>query len=310
VGASVPLARSSPFAKTALERLSMNRLCISSTMTQRAFSSNSNNDRNRPSSSQPPQKGKTINAVVSTSTSNKSPESTLEKWKKEIVNLSSQEIKLIEGNIKNQISDAPNDARQFLKSSGFSLEETQDLITLKKESPLYNVRVQFGVYDSEEDDDGEKPESNEREYEDFDRTKQSGEQSSDSEDESGEKELDSEEPKAKPIKLQADITFKDPSGALKGTLLISGDVGSDCRVYINDVQAFEKFDPTAESKILSEPSALFDRLNQDLQDRLYDILDEAGIDDHLGAYVRYFVDTYEDNQSIRVLETMKKIFSH
>lgn len=224
-------------------------------------------------------------------------ESNLENWKKEIVNLSNKEIRSIKEN-----QEANVEAKNWLKKSGFSVEEKEEAISLIKVTPAYTVEVFFSPFPEEEDNAGdvdigvEDPEH---------LPSESGSESGSDPDPEAFGNEAAENYRAKPLSYHAELTFNNKEGKPKGRVIIGGEVGGDCRVYINEVQSTTKSKSDSDEKSL--PTAVFERLSQDLQDRMYDLCDEVGIDDQMGSFIRHYADNFEETNTIQVLQNIRDI---
>jgi len=115
--------------------------------------------------------------------------------------------------------------------------------------------------------------------------------------------------KAKAYPAEAHIVFLDKENHPKGTFTLSCEIGADNRVYINSLVSYPG--PKKEFKDNEDlpPTAIFENLNQEVQDRMYDLLDEIGIDDRMGAYLRQYCNRYDERETIEVLSNLQKIFS-
>jgi len=120
-----------------------------------------------------------------------------------------------------------------------------------------------------------------------------------------EQEDDGDKEAMKSLPFNATISFNDAQGAYKGRVVFGGEVGGDSRLYVNEIQSTTA--PKTEKEAI--PAAIFEKLSQDIQDRMYDLLDEVGVDDKMGSYIRHFANNYEDSNSISVLENLKKVLS-
>jgi len=239
--------------------------------------------------------------------------SSLEHWKKQLSVLASKEINEIKGQIESQFGSPNNHTPQWLSKSGFAIKRLNDgTIQLLKETKGFNVTISFDPMFQEENqneyDDTNVPEAGEGKSD----SESSSESSSENEDNQDEADQ-AEKPNTQSVPFGVDLAILGKEGEAKGTVTFVGEVGADCRVYINTVQAIQGAQPVRTNKLDIEdfvhPSAEFDRLSQDVQDRMYDLLDEIGVDDKMGSYIRYFVDTYETTNTVSVLDNLQKIFS-
>jgi len=229
----------------------------------------------------------------------------LEATKKEIIKLADGEIKKIKEIQEHAFSNVPQEAQNWLTKSAFVLGEGEDAgsATLTRETDKYWVRTSFSILNPEEmlDDD---PES----LQDLQQQKSlegdDSEVGSDNEGKEPGEDADKvkSEEKPKSIIYRTELKFKNKEGEIKGAIMFTGEVGIDCRIYITDISAYEGTAPKNEGGL-----ALFDRLGQDAQDKLYDLLDEVGVDDRMGSYMRFHVDSFEDRSTIEVMQLVQKI---
>jgi len=218
--------------------------------------------------------------------------SSIESFKRDLVKLSDTEIRNIQENQQASLTESDiGDAPSWIQTSGFVLEDKDDSISLTKVTPKYTVEVQFAPYPEGEEGESEGNGLNE-----------------DMEEEGGsdvEQEDDGDKEAMKSLPFNATISFNDAQGAYKGRVVFGGEVGGDSRLYVNEIQSTTA--PKTEKEAI--PAAIFEKLSQDIQDRMYDLLDEVGVDDKMGSYIRHFANNYEDSNSISVLENLKKVLS-
>eukprot|EP01114_Cavostelium_apophysatum_P017011 TRINITY_DN495_c0_g1_i1.p1 TRINITY_DN495_c0_g1~~TRINITY_DN495_c0_g1_i1.p1 ORF type:complete len:301 (-),score=80.84 TRINITY_DN495_c0_g1_i1:138-1040(-) len=241
----------------------------------------------------------------------------LEQLKQQLVSLSAKEIQSIKEAQDTQFAGIPNDAQMWLNKSGYSLSETEEGISvLSKAAKDYSVRVHFSTGEDEGDQmaNPDKPAGEDEQDEDEQALDQS-----ETDAEVNDAEGNDVGQQSRTLSFEAEIIFNDKQGEPKGGFILTGEVGEDCRVYVNDLQASTDIkkhminsrqseeESKKQPKVL--PVATFDKLNQDFQDRVYDLLDEVGIDDKMGSFIRYHADTFEDKQSVEVMENIRKILS-
>jgi len=96
-----------------------------------------------------------------------------------------------------------------------------------------------------------------------------------------------------PIKqsLQVEVAFSDK----KSKWVLGGFAGKDNRLYIEDMSIAhqaEKTETVDNASTTNEPTPLealpFESLSDELQDRIYDFLDEVHVDDQLAHFVKYY----------------------
>lgn len=252
--------------------------------------------------------GKTPSSAASSSSSpvvSKPKTSIMQTCQSDVASLATKEIQNLNENIVNQTSEEVDnqEVQQWLNKSGYTIAETSEEITLVKTDKSYSVSLKFSPYPEEGEDLEDLDAEETKDFTDSDEENESGSESA-----SGDEK--STQIKVKPLSLKADITFNNVDGTPKGVVSITGEVAADNRIYINQLQALplaqgQKFD-----KMPDLPFSMFEALSQDIQDRIYDLLDEVGIDDKMGSYIRFYSHTFEDRQSIAVLENINKIFSN
>jgi len=258
----------------------------------RSFSSN--NKQSHAS----PKEGESVKAVVKPSQ--------FDHWKKELISLSAKEIKNVNENRATQIQNMPEDIEGFVAKNGFKVVELKDgTVELVKTEKAYKVSLKFNMnqFLEEEEEEAETPIPSGSKLDESDEDGSGPERSE------GESELeDPPTPPSKTVTFEASITFNNKQGEPKGKVLLAGEVAADCRIYVSEIQAHKDL-VASEDKETMFPTARFETLTQDFQDRMYDLLDEVGIDDKMGTFVRYYADSYLDKQTIKVMENFKDILS-
>jgi len=107
-----------------------------------------------------------------------------------------------------------------------------------------------------------------------------------------------------PVKqsVQIEVAFNDK----KGKWVLGGFAGKDNRLYIEDMSIA----PSAEEATSSEQSLEaipFESLSDELQDRIYDYLDEVAVDDQLAHFVKYYTAECETKSAVKFLENLKDL---
>jgi len=225
--------------------------------------------------------------------------SSLDHWRKELNILAGRESNSIRASLDTQFSLPNSVGHNWIQKSDYVITEMKESsgIQLVRTTKVADVKVSFDpTYESDEQQQQQQLQERDQEDSESDRSDSDAEETN----ENGEA--------ARAVPFEAEIIFKDKEGNPKGSVIFDGEVGVDCRVYVNVLQAVPGVIEKREN-LDSVPTAEFDELGQDLQDRLYDLLDEVGVDDKMGSYIRYFCDTYQGKQSIRVLDNLQKILS-
>jgi len=106
-----------------------------------------------------------------------------------------------------------------------------------------------------------------------------------------------------PVKqtVQIEISFTDK----KGKWVLGGFAGKDNRLYIEDM-SIAHGDEAPDQSLEALP---FESLSDELQDRIYDFLDEVAVDDQLAHFVKYYTAESETKSAVRFLENLKN-FMH
>lgn len=178
-------------------------------------------------------------------------------------------------------------AQEWLAKSGFKVTEEDSIITLTKKTGSLTASVKFSTIVEEEPEDADK----EEEYED-DNVVEAEENV-----EEGEAE-EHEDDAPKEVGVDVHIQVADKSGKPKGEFVIRGFAGVDNRLYAESVEI--------------DGAAPLDwyALQDDTQDRLYDLLDAVGVDDQLSLFVKQRVLIAEIDGEVSALESLKKLLSN
>lgn len=196
----------------------------------------------------------------------------------------------------------------FLATNKFTLNETEDgLVKLTRALDNHVVVVTFDKFEEpaqeeearDQDEDEDVEENDEDAEEDIDE---------DLENEDGK-----DEELSYKTNLNIEVQFKNKDGSHKGKWILSGFAGKDNRLYINDM-GIDKTEPKAvvedpESEI-PQNMVPFETLSDDMQDRLYDFLDEVGVDDQLAHFVKQYLIQAEVKQASNFLEELKNLMKN
>jgi len=295
---------------SALEKTSLQKLTRNSVFACRSFSSSNNSHKSSPRINV--STSKTASPTVTTSSNvvqKKEPQ--FDGVVKALASLSMKEANSIQEQLESQHGFGVTHSKKWLEDSKYKVvadrEDDENVVTLEKNDDAFKVKVTFSRFEDDEELAGGDENANEM---------QEGEEGSYNEgenegnyDEEGAAGVEEGESKVKPILFQAEIVFKDKSnGDTKGTMTVHGELATDSRLYVNQFSAVPK--SATENQEEKMPAlALFDRLNQDIQDRIYDLLDEIGIDDRMGEFVRHHTQVSEDLETIETLTNLNKLLS-
>jgi len=86
----------------------------------------------------------------------------------------------------------------------------------------------------------------------------------------------------------------------------------DNRLYVEEMRAvMGEVGKTAEGldAIEEVQPTIFDELNNDLQDRIYDFLDELGVDDRVAHFEKAYLVEYKNKTDIGFLNTLKTLIT-
>jgi len=101
--------------------------------------------------------------------------------------------------------------------------------------------------------------------------------------------------------------------------ILGGFAGKDNRLYIEDMslateEQTKKMAETPVNPLLKESTAPpsvdaipFESLADNLQDRIYDFLDEIGVDDQLAHFIKVYTVTAEAKTAVKFLENLKEV---
>jgi len=202
-------------------------------------------------------------------------------------------VKLLDGEIqtvKDQTMavDIQSDfTKQFLAKSRYEISESKDgeVAMIRTHGP-HKIKVTFNR--------SEEPEEN---YDDQEAEPEEG--AAEDEDASDLVERGDQRPASKQA-LTSEIAFGDK----EGKWILSGFAGKDNRLYIEDMSISHA--KTKEEEDEESLEALpFETLSDDLQDRIYDLLDEVNVDDQLAHFVKQYSLEAETKSAIKFFENLK-----
>jgi len=104
--------------------------------------------------------------------------------------------------------------------------------------------------------------------------------------------------------LEIDIRIQDKQGKPKGKLHLYGFAGLDDRLYVNEMLCENDVSVETEEK---KTYCVFDDLSEVMQDRIYDYLDELGVDDRMAHFVKTTVVREKKESDIAFLTNFKEI---
>jgi len=209
-------------------------------------------------------------------------------------------------------------AQKFIKTSPFKVREdvATNIGTLYYSDDKHTVEVSFGLTEDTAEwaePDADEEEKRDEEVEEDEESGQNIDEESDpqvsvSEVRSG-KYLPEPWPKKHGVAIN--IIFHE-GGNVKGRWHMTGFAGEDNRLYVEEMRtvigetgknaqgndAIEDVNPT-----------IFDELNNDLQDRIYDFLDELSVDDRVAHYAKAYVVEYKNKTDIGFLNNLKTLMT-
>lgn len=187
-------------------------------------------------------------------------------------------------------------ATKWLTSSGYKLSTSQEkdddgmeqsFIHLDKDVENNHVRVSFIPW--EEDEDAEKDDEAQ------DMQQAEGEDGQDPNTQPSEDEIQSTQA------VTIRISMKDASGAAKGEIRMKGFAGVDHRLYVRELDAKK------EGAANSSHSTYLSELSGDLQDKVYDFLDNLGVDDNMAFFIKQEVIRDRSRSDIKFLNTFREL---
>jgi len=186
--------------------------------------------------------------------------------------------------------------KQFLAKTKYEIIEGKEgEVTLKRVQGVHTISVMFNKNEPAESQEMEQmdedPEASAKETEDL---------------------VGKEGENSMPIKqsIQVEVAFSDK----KSKWILGGFAGKDNRLYIEDMsiaQQPEKVE-AAESAVATNDAppleALpFESLSDELQDRIYDFLDEVHVDDQLAHFVKFYTAESETKSAVKFLQNLKEL---
>jgi len=104
--------------------------------------------------------------------------------------------------------------------------------------------------------------------------------------------------------LEIDIRIADKQGKPKGKLHMYAFSGLDDRLYVNEMLCENDVSVVTEEK---KTYCVFDDLSEAMQDRIYDYLDELGVDDRMAHFIKTTVSREKKESDIAFLTNFKEI---
>lgn len=113
-----------------------------------------------------------------------------------------------------------------------------------------------------------------------------------------------EETKSLPQKqyLDIEITYSSRTGKSKGQLRVEGFAGKDNRLYIESMSITREGEP-------KQPRIYFADLSDDMQDRIYEYLEEFHLDDSMAQFVKQQVARERSAEDIEFLKEFKNLIA-
>jgi len=230
---------------------------------------------------------------------------------KDLVQLTEKEIQTILDDDANSIQTERG--KTWLEQSKYVLSpvpDQKDSLMLTKKTGNASVTVLFKK-EYEEVDEEEGNEANEDQYEEGAETnEQEVAQDEDNEGQEGwirsGDELPDREDLPQKHSMEIDIRIQDKDGKQKGKLHLYGFAGLDDRLYINEMLC-ESGPEVAANPNEKKSYIVFDDLSDPMQDRIYDYLDELGVDDRMAHFVKTTVAREKKENDIAFLNNFKEI---
>jgi len=205
--------------------------------------------------------------------------------------------------------------KTWLEQSQYSLRpvpDNKDLLVLTKKTGNTTVAVTFKKEYEEVDEN----EEDEEEYEEGTQTEAKEDTEAeivkDEENEgqdwvrSGD-ELPGREDFPQKHSLEIDIRIQDKQGVPKGKLHMYAFAGLDDRLYVNEMLCENDVSVQTEEK---KSYCVFDDLSDAMQDRIYDYLDELGVDDRMAHFIKTTVAREKKESDIAFLTNFKEILKN
>jgi len=228
------------------------------------------------------QNGNHDNALSKLSSSK---EATLSLVEKELSKICSREQDILESKVNTVDAEL---AQKFLEDSKFvPVKNDENLLSFSRVYPRYTVTVT--ITPPEED-------AQEEEEEEEDNPENQNEQEDPNKDIS-DLDLTSWIPTQN---FTVNISFRNKEGKVKGHWELVCYSGTDNRLYVHAMHTRKESEPESPDTVF-----LFDALEQDEQDKIYDFLDEIYVDDRLAHFVKYSVLESNRREDIRFFESLK-----
>lgn len=239
----------------------------------------------------------------------------LDDIREDLVKLTEKEISTITEEDQNSIETQRG--KNWLDQSGYTLQdvpEDKDSVMLSKQIGNTSVIVTFAK-DFEENE-----EEDEEEFAGEEGQEETPEEVAETEEGEGVEQFirsgdELPDRQGLPAKhsLEIDIRINDKEGKPKGQIHMYGFAGLDDRLYINEMLSNvgppKEKKPTPEniSEIDDINMVIFDDLSTAMQDRVYDYLDELGVDDKMAHFIKVTVARERKESDIAFLNSFKEI---
>lgn len=239
----------------------------------------------------------------------------LDDIREDLVKLTEKEISTITEEDQNSIETQRG--KNWLDQSGYTLQdvpEDKDSVMLSKQIGNTSVIVTFAKDFEENEEEDEEELAGEEGQEETPEEVAETEEGEGVEQfiRSGDELPDRQGLPAK-HSLEIDIRINDKEGKPKGQIHMYGFAGLDDRLYINEMLSNvgppKEKKPTPEniSEIDDINMVIFDDLSTAMQDRVYDYLDELGVDDKMAHFIKVTVARERKESDIAFLNSFKEI---
>jgi len=249
----------------------------------------------------------------------------LEDITKDLVKLTDNEIQSILDSDATSIQTERG--KTWLEQSMYAIRpvpDNKDLLMLTKKIGNTVVTVTFKKeFEEEEQDEDEDADPNEKE-EGEEGTEDTEEGVAEKEQAEGQEswirsgdELPDREDFPMKHSLEIDIRIHDKKDQPKGNFHLYGFAGLDDRLYINEMlcqtgdvatlNLTRNPSPSAVEKDADKTYCVFDDLSDAMQDRIYDYLDELGVDDRMAHFIKTTVMREKKESDIAFLHNFKQI---
>jgi len=236
---------------------------------------------------------------------------TLDDITEDLVSLSEKEIQAILDGDANSIQTERG--KTWLEQSQYTLRphpEQKDTLVLAKQLGNTQITVTFKKeYEEEQEEEGEAAEEGREEgvvaETEEEVAKEEDAEGAESWIRSGD-ELPDREDFPQKHSLEIDIRIQGKDAKLKGKLHLYAFAGLDDRLYINEMLCENDVTGT-ETPADKKTYCVFDDLSDPMQDRIYDYLDELGVDDRMAHFVKTTVAREKKESDIAFLTNFKEI---